>query len=184
MYSFSVKRLVRPRLAALAASLAVVACGAPENGERANNGAASARSGVTAPASPPVADASPAANPVLAALPEPYASADLANGRTRFRQCSVCHMVAAQGRHGVGPNLHGVFDRDVGVADGFRYSPALQNADFAWTPERLDQWLADPRDYLPGNRMAFAGVPQASDRRDIIAYLLVESRHDAAGATP
>ncbi len=128
------------------------------------------------------ADAEPAAAPVvdprgarLAALPAPYNAADLANGARLYRRCSNCHMIAPEGRALVGPNLYGVFERRVGAGAGFQYSQALQEADFVWTPERLDAWLTSPRDVLPGNRMAFAGVPDRNDRRDIIAHILIES---------
>lgn len=75
----------------------------------------------------------------------------------------------------MGPNLHGVFGRTVGTADGFQYSRALEAEDFVWTPERLEEWLANPGDYLPGNRMTFAGVRRPADRHAVIAYLMVES---------
>ncbi|HRE45793.1 MAG TPA: cytochrome c family protein, partial [Terricaulis sp.] len=73
----------------------------------------------------------------------------------------------------VGPNLHGVFTREIGALEGFSYSPAVQAANFIWTPEQLDHWLENPRSFLPGNRMAFAGIRDETKRRDLIAYLLV-----------
>ncbi|MGB5630702.1 MAG: hypothetical protein WBM57_15145, partial [Woeseiaceae bacterium] len=60
----------------------------------------------------------------------------------------------------------------VGKRDGFEYSDAMRNADFVWTPEALNAWLAQPGRFLPGNRMTFAGVLQQEDRNDLIAYLL------------
>lgn len=79
----------------------------------------------------------------------------------------------------MGPNLHGVFGRTVGTADGFQYSRALEAEDFVWTPERLEEWLANPGDYLPGNRMTFAGVRRPADRHAVIAYLMVESGYSS-----
>jgi cytochrome c len=55
------------------------------------------------------------------------------------------------------------------------YSEALQDADFVWDAERLDHWLQNPQTFLPGNRMAFAGVGDETERRDVIAYLMVEA---------
>ncbi len=112
---------------------------------------------------------------ILAGLGEPYASANLDNGRRLFRRCASCHTLGAGDRHLVGPNLHGMFGRRVGEAEGFRFSRALEQADFVWTKAELDQWLANPRTYLPGNRMSFAGLRDEADRNDLIAFLAVET---------
>ena len=74
-----------------------------------------------------------------------------------------------------GPNLHGVFGREAGSKEGFTYSQALQDANFTWDASHLDHWLANPQTALPGNRMAFAGVRDETQRRDVIAYLMVEA---------
>ena len=66
--------------------------------------------------------------------------------------------------------------------EGYRYSEALQTAGFAWDAERLDAWLANPRTYLPGNRMTFAGLADPKKRLDLIAYLKVESGFAASSA--
>jgi cytochrome c len=115
--------------------------------------------------------------PALSELPSPYNAADLDNGKLAFNKCRACHsLVASQGNR-VGPNLHGVFDRDIASAPKFRYSRAL--ADFAeprWTPELIDHWLANPKSFLPGNGMFFDGIAMEADRQDLIAYLLIHSR--------
>ena len=108
-------------------------------------------------------------------LPEPYASADYATGRRLFMQCSSCHSLVEGGPTLLGPNLYGLFDRHVGEREGFDYSKALQDADFEWTPEKLDQWLTSPRNFLPGNRMSFAGVPREDQRTAIIAYVMSQT---------
>ena len=112
---------------------------------------------------------------VLASLPAPYNEGDLENGRRVFARCRSCHTIAEGGPDMTGPNLWGVFGRHAGAREGFRYSDALHAADFTWDAEHLDGWLTAPRDFLPGNRMAFAGVPDEADRRDLIAYLKVET---------
>ena len=112
---------------------------------------------------------------LLAALPAPYNTADLENGRRQFGLCRSCHTVVEGGPNMTGPNLHGVFGRPAGAVEGYRYSDALQNADFVWDAERLDAWLANPRTYLPGNRMTFVGLDDPKKRIDLIAYLKVES---------
>lgn len=111
----------------------------------------------------------------VAALPAPYNQASYEAGRAVFAQCRSCHTTAAGAGNRVGPNLHGVFGREIGAAANFNYSQAVQAADFRWDGARLDEWLANPQTFLPGNRMAFAGVRREEDRRDVIAYLMVET---------
>jgi len=162
-------RFALPGLSA-AALLALAACGepAPDTGtaEAPERGSAPAPS-----AAEPASARSESADAALAALGEPYVSANLANGERLWRRCQSCHTVNEGARHLVGPNLHGMFGQQVAAAEGFRYSAALENADFIWTPEALDEWLANPRTFLPGNRMSFAGLRNESDRNDLIAWL-------------
>lgn len=98
------------------------------------------------------------------------AAGDPAAGEKAFGKCKACHTVEA-GKHRVGPSLHAVVDRRVGLIEGFKLSNALKDADLAWTPENLDKYLADPKATLPGNKMIFAGVKSPQERADLIAYL-------------
>jgi len=102
----------------------------------------------------------------------PYAGADLENGQRLAQMCKACHTLADGGVHMIGPNLFGFFGTVAGSAERYAYSAALQEAEFVWTPRALDAWLARPARFLPGNRMSFPGVSSASDRADVIAYLL------------
>jgi cytochrome c len=111
----------------------------------------------------------------IAALPAPYNTANYEAGRRAFAQCRSCHVIQAGGSHRVGPNLHGVFGREIGTAEGFNYSQAVRDASFVWDADQLDHWLQNPQTFLPGNRMAFAGVRDETQRRDLIAYLMVEA---------
>lgn len=144
--------------AALAGALALTACG----GE--------------APAPEPAAPSVPA--PTLEELPAPYNEANLEAGRGLFgRQCGACHFVAKGKGHLVGPNLHDVFDRGTGKAHNYTYSPALKNFEHpAWTPELVDQWLTSPQGFVAGTSMFFNGIKKPEERRDLIAWLLIESR--------
>ncbi len=114
----------------------------------------------------------------IATLPAPYNEASFATGQRLFKQCQTCHLVDKDAGNRVGPNLHNIFGRHVGELEGFAYSNALQEADFLWTTDELEQWLANPRSYLPGNRMSFAGFRRPDDRRDVIAYLLVATNDE------
>lgn len=111
----------------------------------------------------------------FANLPEPYKSADYARGRRTFKLCQSCHTLAEGGSNLVGPNLYGIFGQEIGGVEGFRYSKAVEEANFTWTPEQLEQWLENPRGFLPGNNMSFAGVRRPDDRHAVIAYIMVET---------
>jgi cytochrome c len=99
-----------------------------------------------------------------------YADGDVGRGQARFQDCAPCHKLEA-GANDVGPNLHGIFMRKAGELADFRYSPALKRSGIAWTPETLDQYIADPQAFVPTNRMPYAGMTNPNDRADLIAYL-------------
>jgi cytochrome c len=101
-----------------------------------------------------------------------YADADPELGQRLAMQCRACHTFERGGPHLTGPNLHGFFGRPVGFVPGYAYSPALREADFIWTPDALDAWLARPAAFLPGNRMVYAGLYDQRDREAVIATLL------------
>ncbi len=103
------------------------------------------------------------------------AEGDRSNGRKIFKECGNCHSVRA-GKYGTfGPNLYGVVGRRAGMAAEHDYSPALKDADFAWTVERLNHWLAGPEKFLPGAEMEFS-LDSAADRADVIAYLIAAGK--------
>lgn len=112
---------------------------------------------------------------MLASLPAPYNEGDLDNGRRAFARCRSCHTITPGGPNMTGPNLYGVFGSTAGARDKYSYSHAMRTAGFTWDAETLDHWLQNPRTFLPGNKMSFAGLPDATDRRDIIAFLKVET---------
>jgi cytochrome c len=103
------------------------------------------------------------------------ADGDPVRGEARFQDCAACHKLAA-GANEVGPSLHGIFTRKAGELADFRFSPAMKRSGIAWTPETLDKYLADPQATVPGNRMPYAGMASASDRADLIAYLVKASQ--------
>lgn len=153
------------RAIVFAALLVLASCGQPQN---------PSSSAPSAPAAEAAPDAA-AQQALIAALPAPYNQANYEAGRRVFAQCRSCHVIQAGAPHRVGPNLHGVFGREIGTAEGFTYSQAAQDANFVWDAAQLDHWLQNPQTFLPGNRMAFAGVRDETQRRDLIAYIMVES---------
>ena len=100
-----------------------------------------------------------------------YRDANLEYGNSLVSQCRTCHGFE-RGAAGLGPSLFGVFGRKAGSVDGYPYSPALADASFYWTPRALDAWLARPGRFLPGNSMAYAGLPNREDRDALIGSLL------------
>ena len=112
---------------------------------------------------------------ILASLPAPYNAADLENGRRAFARCRSCHTINEGGSNMTGPNLWGVFGRTAGTHPGYNYSASVKAAGFVWDADKLDHWLQNPRGFLPGNKMTFPGLPDATDRRDVIAFLKVET---------
>ncbi|EWY39307.1 cytochrome C [Skermanella stibiiresistens SB22] len=95
---------------------------------------------------------------------------DAGEGEKVFRQCKACHSLDA-GKKGVGPSLHGLIGRQSGTVEGFAYSPAMKAANITWTPENLSKYLADPKGFVAGNKMAFAGVKKEDDLKNLVAYL-------------
>jgi cytochrome c len=98
------------------------------------------------------------------------ADGDAARGEAKFQDCAACHKLEP-GANNVGPSLHGIFTRKAGELADFRYSPAIKRSGIIWSPETIDTFIADPQAAVPGNRMPYAGMANASDRADLIAYL-------------
>jgi cytochrome c len=98
------------------------------------------------------------------------ADGDPVRGEARFQDCAACHRLEA-GVNNVGPSLHGIFTRKAGELTDFRYSSAMKRSGIVWTPETLNTFITDPQALVPANRMPYAGMANASDRADLIAYL-------------
>ena len=103
------------------------------------------------------------------------AAANMKRGQLLYMVCKACHDVEAGLPHKVGPNLHGMFGRKAGTAEGFKYTDAMAKSGLVWTPETMDEWLRQPGALVPGNGMAFAGIANDADRASLIAWLLANS---------
>jgi cytochrome c len=99
-----------------------------------------------------------------------FADGDPARGEKKFEECAACHKLE-RGENSLGPSLYGVFGRPAATLADFRYSPALKRSGITWTPQAVDTFIADPQAAVPANRMPYAGMIDASDRADLIAYL-------------
>ena len=98
------------------------------------------------------------------------ADGNLDRGKKVFNKCKACHVVDAE-KNRVGPHLLRLFGRTSGSVEGFKYSKAMKDAEITWSEDSLDGYLQNPRKYVKGTRMAFAGLKKEQDRQDVIAYL-------------
>jgi cytochrome c2 len=104
----------------------------------------------------------------------PVPSESARRGEVVFAQnCAHCHIVQS-GKWKDAPSLQNILGRKAG-STSFPYSAAFRQADFVWSRETLDRFLADPRRVVPGNQMAFFGMPDAGARSDLTAYLAMMS---------
>ncbi len=99
------------------------------------------------------------------------ATADMAKGEGIFKKCVACHTIAPGGANGIGPNLNGVLGKPLASHAGFAYSDALKSKGGTWTFEAMNEWLANPKKYAPGNKMTFAGLGNPEERAAILLYI-------------
>ncbi|UOA25999.1 cytochrome c family protein [Pseudosulfitobacter sp. DSM 107133] len=100
---------------------------------------------------------------------ELMANADVEKGAKVFRKCSACHKL--DGSNGTGPHLDGLVGRDVGAVAGFSYSAAMAGHGGVWTPEEISHFIENPRGFISGTAMGFAGLKKPEERADVIAYI-------------
>ena len=98
------------------------------------------------------------------------AEGDPAKGEKIFNKCKACHTVE-EGKNKVGPSLHNIVGSNAGAVEGFKYSDAMKESGIVWDEASIDAYLADPKGYIPKNKMAYAGLKKEQERADVIAYL-------------
>lgn len=92
-------------------------------------------------------------------------------GEDVFKKCRVCHQVGENAKNAVGPKLNGLFGRPAGSVEGFNYSQANKGSGVVWTEENFRKYIVDPKAFIPGTKMAFAGLKEQKDVDDVVAYL-------------
>jgi cytochrome c len=101
-------------------------------------------------------------------------------GQRVFGACAACHSLQPD-QNLTGPSLAHLWNRKAGSLGSFsRYSPAMRSANVEWNDKTLDEWIADPQRVIPGNQMTFAGIKDAKQRADLIAFLKQET--DSGGS--
>jgi cytochrome c len=186
MSSLEINKIVG---AALTAGIVAVASGfvadllyAPEKLEESVYKVATAESMVEGAAeSAAPAESSEAASEDADPLMTLLAAADAAAGQKALKKCTSCHNMDKGGPNKIGPNLWNIVNRQIGGAEGFRYSAALKDkASEVWSYENLDAFLAKPKDWAPGTKMSFGGITKPERRAALVAYLRTLSDSPAA----
>jgi cytochrome c len=108
----------------------------------------------------------------VARLAPPYNSGDPFEGQRQFGDCAACHSVSAEGSGEKGPSLRDIYGQPAGHDPAFGYSEALRASGILWDEKRLDQWLFNPHETLPGTTMSYIGIRNDTRRRNVIAYLV------------
>ena len=124
-----------------------------------------------------------AAAGLLLALPGAAVAQDAAAGEKVFARCKACHAVGEGAKNRLGPHLNDLFGRTAGTVEDFKYSPAMVKAGeggLVWEPDTLAAFLADPRGFVKGTKMAFAGLKKEEDVANLTAYLKMFSSDAAA----
>jgi cytochrome c len=98
-------------------------------------------------------------------------ASDIEAGQKVFKKCKACHVVD-QEKNKTGPHLVKIIGRPAAVVESYKkYSDALKDSGIVWDEKTLDGYLKNPREYLKGTNMVFAGLKREDDRSNLIAYL-------------
>jgi cytochrome c len=102
--------------------------------------------------------------------------ANLDAGAKIFKKCATCHNLGKNAANKVGPNLYGVIGRKRASYAGFSYSKAMASKGGQWSIEDINQYLTNPKEFVPGNKMSFAGLKKIGDRANVIGYIANTSK--------
>ena len=104
-------------------------------------------------------------------LPAFLALGTVEHGKKVFKKCAACHMIVADGKNKIGPNLWGVIGRKAGSIGDYNYSKAMVAYAKEWNFEEMNSYLIKPQAYIKGTKMAFAGLRKEKDRASVILYM-------------
>jgi len=96
-------------------------------------------------------------------------------GAKLYKRCQTCHTLNEGGKHKVGPNMWAIYGATAGQKEGFAYSKVMKESGVIWTDETLSAYIENPRKYMPGNRMSYAGLRKAEDRAAVLAYIKAQT---------
>lgn len=99
-------------------------------------------------------------------------------GAILYKRCRACHTLGQGERNKVGPNLWNIFGSSAGEREDFNYSAAMTGIDIVWSNETMSDYLERPSEFIPGNRMSFAGLRKVEDREALIEYLRANTGAD------
>ncbi|ODT88352.1 hypothetical protein [Phenylobacterium sp. SCN 70-31] len=106
----------------------------------------------------------------------PAQAPDAVLGKRMWIQCRACHAAKPGEPPKAGPSLHGIFGAKAGTKTSFAYSPALKASGIVWTDRTMDDFIASPAKAVKGNRMGYAGMPNARNRAALIAFMKAETQ--------
>lgn len=115
----------------------------------------------------------------VVATPSLAQEIDLAAGKTSFNKCLACHAIGEGAKNKVGPEMNGLDGRKSGTAEGYAYSDANKNSGITWNEAVFKDYITNPKQKIPGTKMAFAGIKKESEINNLWAYI---AQYDAAGA--
>jgi cytochrome c len=111
----------------------------------------------------------------------PVVAQDLEAGQRSFNKCRACHQVGEEAKNLVGPKLNGLFGRVAGTIEGYSYSEANKKSGVTWDEAIFANYIKNPRTFMPGNKMAFAGITNEKEIGDLTAFL---KQYDKDGKKP
>ena len=104
-------------------------------------------------------------------LPILLAKASVEKGQADVKVCGACHNFEKGAGAKVGPPLYGVVGRPVASIAGFDYSEGLKKKGGNWTFDDINKFITNPKAYIPGTKMGYAGETNPEKRADIVDYL-------------
>lgn len=108
---------------------------------------------------------------LLVVMPSVVHAQDVAAGEKSFNKCRVCHQVGETAKNAVGPPLNGLFGRKSGTMEGFNYTEANKGSGITWDEAVFAEYIKDPKAKIPGTKMAFAGIKNEQEVKDLTAFL-------------